>query len=157
MELEESHICSDGLKLLSISFLIYELFSVTEVVDIDTIFLFTVEKRPKPDDRLNTLREESMEVSQSAQSSSADADNKTEAGKKMQTESAEPIADPEPIAGPSHQASAGQGQRKPPSELPFQLQVVYTDTEGAKAMRLLTKTKPVTKDRFQAERGEKIF
>lgn len=105
------------------------------------------EKRPKSDARLNTLKEESMEISQSADTSAAGAGDKTKADEKMQADSAEPIA------GPSHQASAGTGQRKPPSELPFQLQVVYTDTEGAKAMRLLTKTKPVTKDRYQAERA----
>ena len=58
-----------------------------------------------------------------------------------------------PTAGTSKQASARSPSKKPPSDLPFQLQVVYTDTEGAKAMRLLTKTKPVTKDRHQAERG----
>ena len=100
-----------------------------------------------------------MELSQMAQSPTTEADDKSKAvdkskaDEKMQTESAEPVSGTEPMAGPSNNASGGQGQRKPPSELPFQLQVVYTDTEGAKAMRLLTKTKPVTKDRLQAERG----
>lgn len=104
------------------------------------------ERRPKPDDRLNTLKEESMDVT--------DLSNKTTAGSgdNMQTDGAEPISE-EPSAGTSQQPSAGATNRKPPSELPFQLQVVYTDTEGAKAMRLLTKTKPVTKDRQQAERA----
>ena len=83
-----------------------------------------------------------------------DLSNKTTAGSgdNMQTDGAEPISE-EPSAGTSQQPSARATNRKPPSELPFQLQVVYTDTEGAKAMRLLTKTKPVTKDRQQAERG----
>ena len=39
-----------------------------------------------------------------------------------------------------------------PNELPFQVQIRYTDTEGAVAMRVLTKTQPVTKDRQQAEK-----
>lgn len=42
-----------------------------------------------------------------------------------------------------------------PDELPFQLQIKYTDTEGATALRVLTQTKPITRDRKQAE-GSKI-
>ncbi|XP_076077752.1 circularly permutated Ras protein 1-like [Mytilus galloprovincialis] len=38
-----------------------------------------------------------------------------------------------------------------PDELPFQLQIKYTDTEGATALRVLTQTKPITRDRKQAE------
>ena len=38
-------------------------------------------------------------------------------------------------------------------ELPFQLQLIYTDLDGAQAMRVLTKTKPITTDRQQAEKG----
>lgn len=106
------------------------------------------ERRSKPDDRLNTLKEESMELSDKRPT---ETDDKTQADKEMQ---AEEIDTAEPIAGTSQQTSAGAAQKKPPpSELPFQLQVVYTDTEGAKAMRLLTKTKPITKDRQQAERA----
>ena len=37
------------------------------------------------------------------------------------------------------------------AELPFQLQVVYTDMEGNKAIRVLTQKKPVTKERQKAE------
>ncbi|KAL3882463.1 hypothetical protein ACJMK2_028800 [Sinanodonta woodiana] len=40
-----------------------------------------------------------------------------------------------------------------PKEFPFQIQIAYTDTEGARALRVLTKTKPVTKDRKIAERN----
>ena len=36
-------------------------------------------------------------------------------------------------------------------ELPFQVQIHYTDLEGAQAMRVLTQTKPVTRERIQAE------
>ena len=159
----------------------------------DIFFSFVAEKNIEPVNEQNTLAEESMEVSQSAESSLVQADN-AETGIKQQTGSVEPvvpqtaqsvsspIADimevdsqqqqntTEPVAGPSHHASEGQGQEspseashdapgdegggKPPSELPFQLQIVYTDPEGGRAMRLLTKTKPVTKDRTEAEKGE---
>ncbi|XP_064628238.1 circularly permutated Ras protein 1-like [Lineus longissimus] len=36
-------------------------------------------------------------------------------------------------------------------ELPFQIQISYTDMEGNKALRLITKTRPITKDRQLAE------
>jgi len=38
-----------------------------------------------------------------------------------------------------------------PSELPFQVQITYTDLDGAEAVRVLTQTQPVTRDRQQAE------
>ena len=38
-----------------------------------------------------------------------------------------------------------------PTELPFQLQVTYTDLDGARAMRVLTQAQPVTSDRAEAE------
>lgn len=37
------------------------------------------------------------------------------------------------------------------TEVPFQLQIVYTDTEGAKALRVITQSKPITRDRRKAE------
>lgn len=40
-----------------------------------------------------------------------------------------------------------------PSELPFQLQITYTDIDGMKALRVLTQKKPVTNDRNVAEKG----
>lgn len=39
-------------------------------------------------------------------------------------------------------------------ELPFQVQISYVDLEGAKAVRVLTQTKPITKERGQAEKCE---
>lgn len=42
-------------------------------------------------------------------------------------------------------------------ELPFQLQIRYTDTEGAKALRVITQTKPVTRDRKKAEKCKSVF
>jgi len=38
-----------------------------------------------------------------------------------------------------------------PRELPFQVQITYTDLDGAEAVRVLTQTQPVTHDRQQAE------
>jgi hypothetical protein len=38
-------------------------------------------------------------------------------------------------------------------DLPFQLQILYTDLDGAQAMRLITQNMPVTKDRDVAEQG----
>jgi len=37
------------------------------------------------------------------------------------------------------------------NDLPFQVKIQYTDIEGAVAMRVLTQTQPVTKNRRQAE------
>ncbi|XP_069130895.1 circularly permutated Ras protein 1-like [Argopecten irradians] len=60
------------------------------------------------------------------------------------------------------QSSEGAGQSSEGrdtdelKELPFQLQVKYTDVDGATALRVLTKTKPVTRDRAQAEKKMKM-
>jgi len=37
------------------------------------------------------------------------------------------------------------------NELPFQVQITYMDLDGAEAVRVLTQTQPVTRDRQQAE------
>lgn len=71
---------------------------------------------------------------------SAEGEESVKAG--TSTEGAEPMETPE------------QPQER--SELPFQLQVRYTDTEGAKALRVITQTKPVTRDRRKAERLAKV-
>ncbi len=36
---------------------------------------------------------------------------------------------------------------------PFQLQIEYTSLDGDKCLRVITQTKPLTKDRELAERG----
>jgi len=48
-------------------------------------------------------------------------------------------------------AGAAASTDKHPSELPFQVQITYTDLDGAEAVRVLTQTQPVTRDRHQAE------
>ena len=50
-------------------------------------------------------------------------------------------------------ASGSGGDSDIPSELPFQLQITYTDIDGTKALRVLTQKKPVTRDRNVAEKG----
>ena len=38
-------------------------------------------------------------------------------------------------------------------QLPFQLQLEYTSSDGDRCLRVITQTKPVTKDRKVAEKG----
>ena len=54
-------------------------------------------------------------------------------------------------------SSKGQGFKfkvEVPDELPFQLQIKYKDTEGATALRVLKQTRPVTRERKQAEQSK---
>lgn len=55
-------------------------------------------------------------------------------------------------ASTSQQKDRAEGIEK----LPFQLQIKYTDTEGAKALRVITKMRPVTRNRTEAERKAKL-
>lgn len=55
-------------------------------------------------------------------------------------------------AGSSSQQQQIPAAGDSPTELPFQVQITYTDLDGAQALRLLTKTKPVTHDRAIAEK-----
>lgn len=43
------------------------------------------------------------------------------------------------------------------NEVPFQVQIRYTDTKGTVALRVLTKTQPITRDRKQAEKSNSLF
>lgn len=59
---------------------------------------------------------------------------------------------PVTASGAAAQSSkSGSSSSEIPSELPFQLQIIYTDTDGTKALRVLTQKKPVTRDRKVAE------
>lgn len=61
---------------------------------------------------------------------------------------------PAASAGGSTADVGGSGDESDiPSELPFQLQITYTDVDGTKALRVLTQKKPVTSDRNLAEKG----
>ena len=60
-------------------------------------------------------------------------------------------------SGATCDAGASKDVHAEPTELPFQIQIYYTDLEGAQAMRVLTQTKPVTKERSQAEDCERTY
>ncbi|WAR09396.1 CPAS1-like protein [Mya arenaria] len=77
-------------------------------------------------------------------------------GAEEQTEGAEPMKEEDNTTSEAPKGAEGPPEVDDNKELPFQLQIVYTDTEGAKALRVITKTKPVTRDRKKAERLAKL-
>ncbi|XP_053396238.1 uncharacterized protein LOC123552632 [Mercenaria mercenaria] len=87
------------------------------------------------------------EEKQGADGKGQKTETATSSGESM-TEGADPFS----TAGTSTGPQADEGRK----ELPFQLQIVYTDTEGAKALRVITQTKPITRDRRKAERNAKV-
>ncbi|KAL4233133.1 hypothetical protein ACF0H5_007818 [Mactra antiquata] len=54
------------------------------------------------------------------------------------------------------QGAEGSSEQDKRKCLPFQLQIVYTDTEGAKALRVITQNKPITRERKVAETKAKV-
>ena len=73
----------------------------------------------------------------------------TEASPKASTDA--------PVAGEAEAVSAVPAPPVPlPTSLPFQMQIRYTKPNGSKCLRVVTKTKPVTTDRSQAERNARI-
>lgn len=97
------------------------------------------------DKTLDDVKEESL-VSEKPASS--------EAGEKPAAEGATAAAEGATAEGATAEgATASISARDQPTELPFQIQVTYTDIEGAKAIRVLTQSKPVTKDRDEAEKS----
>ncbi|KAK7494561.1 hypothetical protein BaRGS_00014214 [Batillaria attramentaria] len=71
-----------------------------------------------------------------------------DAGTSCATGTAETDAVPEAATS----SAGGEGDEDIiPSELPFQLQITYADTDGTKALRVITQKKPVTRDRQLAE------
>ncbi|XP_062566658.1 circularly permutated Ras protein 1-like [Saccostrea cucullata] len=58
-----------------------------------------------------------------------------------------------PQAEGGRQEEAMETNQDDLKELPFQLVVKYTDTEGATALRVLTQSRPITYDRREAERN----
>ncbi|KAK3097067.1 hypothetical protein FSP39_006081 [Pinctada imbricata] len=61
-----------------------------------------------------------------------------------------------PEEQPSTSTAKPQPPHKPPNEVPFQLQVKYTDVDGAVALRVVTQLKPTTYDRREAEKKMNI-
>lgn len=85
----------------------------------------------------------------------ADRKKATNATIKEENEQAEDVS-----SGGKAPEAAGGSKEEPMetdqeemSELPFQLVVKYTDTEGATALRVLTQCQPITYDRKEAEKN----
>lgn len=80
--------------------------------------------------------------------------------KKSSTASKDPSPSLSPD-GATGGASPASDNKVPPMtldgkpHLPFQLQIEYTGRDGSRCLRVITEAKPMTKDRSQAERGEK--
>ena len=66
------------------------------------------------------------------------------------------------LLGESRGASSSSDNTVPPQiingqpHLPFQLQIEYTNSDGDRCLRVITKAKPITTDRLKAEKGELI-
>ena len=66
---------------------------------------------------------------------------------------------PETECGYQATASSATEDRRPEAtltDLPFQLQIEYTDLDGAKALLVRSQTKPITRDRQLAEQGRQV-
>ena len=97
-------------------------------------------------------RDESRDDAGAGPSTKGSDESRDDAGAGPSTKGSDESRD-DAGAGPSaerrDELSAGTSR-----ELPFQLQIEYTDLDGAKALRVITQTKPVTKQRDQAEKGK---
>ena len=81
-----------------------------------------------------------------ADTAASDPEQQASCGTAMDTE--------QPTPGAATSTSSSDEQ---PSELPFQVQITYTDLDGAEAVRVLTQTQPVTRDRREAETSAFIY
>lgn len=80
---------------------------------------------------------------------------------EAQESSSAPMAEA-PVTVPVTQKPSSVPKDEPllperPIQLPFQVQIRYTDSKGAKAVRVFTETKPITKDRKVAESSKSRF
>ena len=89
-----------------------------------------------------TDREQMKDSTVDAAAGTSDSAEQASGGAAMDTES---------TAGAAAATSSSKDQ---PTELPFQVQITYTDLDGAEAIRVLTQTQPVTRDRHQAENSK---
>ena len=88
-------------------------------------------------------------------------DNNSEMDVEAQTEVAIPVSPIDPVttsaaneeegAATSQTSEGDDVSEKSTKELPFQIQISYTDLEGNKALRVLTQTRRVTNQRRVAE------
>ncbi|XP_070190102.1 circularly permutated Ras protein 1-like isoform X2 [Littorina saxatilis] len=117
--------------------------------------------KPNPLDRISEVST-SMEVDNSSQNPTAASSDAPTADKNSststETQGEEATGAAACAAGASGgetgagDGAGGDGDEDIPSELPFQLQISYTDIDGTKALRVLTQKKPVTRDRKLAEK-----
>ncbi|CAC5385247.1 unnamed protein product [Mytilus coruscus] len=107
------------------------------------------EQRDEEDTVTETADKEkpvSMEMVEKEKTISMETDNKQEE-KKVDDQ-------PPNEASTSSKSERSKVKVEVPDDLPFQLQLKYTDTDGATALRVFTQIKPATRDRKEAE--EKI-
>ena len=106
-----------------------------------------------------TAEEQASTESGQPQEASADTSNvepmaSTEATDAASSDDAAEVASSAAAMNTDATSTAAAASTKDyPSELPFQVQITYTDLDGAEAVRVLTQTQPVTRDRQQAETG----
>ena len=89
-------------------------------------------------------------------------DNKSEMGVDAQAEVSNPVPSIDPVTTSADNEQEGAAAARTPEgdevseqstkELPFQIQIRYTDLEGNKALRVLTQTRRVTNQRKVAEK-----
>jgi len=114
--------------------------------------LSTTEASSEPDQQQEAATEsitdaEPMEDAATDTAAAAAAAAASTSGSAKQASSITTM-DTEPTDGA---AASTHSRDERPSELPFQVQITYMDLDGAEAMRVLTQTQPVTRDRQQAE------
>ncbi|XP_046374284.1 circularly permutated Ras protein 1-like isoform X1 [Haliotis rufescens] len=113
-----------------------------------------VESKTAKEDKSEMMLSKVMEEVKTEAGAVPDANAVSEGGAEPDAvPTADTVADVEVTATSSTSAGGGPEPKSVPAELPFQLQIRYTDTEGMKALRVLTQTKPVTHDRDLAEKN----
>ncbi|CAG2205371.1 unnamed protein product [Mytilus edulis] len=119
-------------------------------VTADTEFTFEYgirikEQKDEEDTVMETAHKEkmvSMEMVEEEKTISMGTDKKQEERK---------VDDQPNEASTSSESGRSKVKVEVPDDLPFQLQLKYTDTDGATALRVFTQIKPATRDRKQAE------
>ncbi|VDI13939.1 Hypothetical predicted protein [Mytilus galloprovincialis] len=119
-------------------------------VTADTEFTFEYgirikEQKDEEDTVMETAHKEkmiSMEMVENGKTISMETDKKQEERK---------VDDQPNEASTSSESGRLKVKVEVPDDLPFQLQLKYTDTDGATALRVFTQIKPATRDRKEAE------
>ncbi|XP_071136919.1 circularly permutated Ras protein 1-like [Mytilus edulis] len=106
--------------------------------------------------RINDPRDEQDTVTETAHKEKMISMEMVENGKTISMETdkkqEERKVDDQPNeASTSSESGRSKVKVEVPDDLPFQLQLKYTDTDGATALRVFTQIKPATRDRKEAE------